>query len=853
MSDAEAVSLPPSVDDCDERSQAASEAASVSLPPSVNSDPDEPGQAGPSSGAKVAASCCRNACLETWRGKAEELQLALASLSFHERQAKIFEEVKRVVKDNSPDGSTGSGRLKWSMFGASVCRIFCQNHCFQSNPKTIDKMIQYARSGLSELPERGPRLPRETKTSDELDVWFLEVYKNLAEPLAVEGSESSKLATAAGEQHELVVDETHPLYAMSVNLDGKKSAAVPKRFLNFAVAEDLWRFYEVDVPKNEQCSRNTVMKGYQRWKRFLPLKDPGDGTKCSICATLAERKAQCSTKVEREQVNVDLKHHLECVRGDRTVNNRTNKHASEKTVYMSKDRYMKVMIDGMDQAKFCLPRHRKLAATSDASKRWRPAIHVTGVITWGLLEIYFILPSSVPKDSNMNATILARCLDIAQESLEEGQSLPDHLLVQVDNTTRESKNQHFALFLSYLASSVFKSVECHYLQVSHTKNELDQRFSTMASIIKQAECIEDLEELRDYIKSHMTTAEHRKLVVEILPNTWNFQEWFAVTGIQLSGLVSTHFEPYANHVWRFQRRADVSGEIVSELRNVTPDDGDVVLTVKQFMCSQNPSQDPVLMLPLQAAQSLKGRSLTAMSPNPFAKKTLTEFRKTANWVASDPWLLLKGQMFLEEICSLNEAGQTHGEPPKLHFVFAGDERCDFDDGPILADLDPPGPGPAPREVRVAPKKRVMRRPAAPAKRPAMMAASRASPSCPAAESGVDPLVVFGRPAESEAESESAAAAGAVNAAADADPVDQDASMAAAAELPAADPGPILGADPAAPAAAAVGQRRVMHFGCSKCRKNPAGCPGRCRKFAAEGRNDYGYDEQGNVVRFEPAE
>ena len=115
--------------------------------------------------------------------------------------------------------------------------------------------------------------------------------------------------------------------------------------------------------------------------------------------------------------------------------------------------------------------------------------------------------------------------------------------MQVDSTPRESKNQHFALFLSFLASSVFKSVECHHLQVSHTKNELDQRFSTLASIIKHAESIEDLGELRDYMQLHMTTALNRKLVVEILQNTWNFRDWLASTGLSLSGLVSTRLNP----------------------------------------------------------------------------------------------------------------------------------------------------------------------------------------------------------------------------------------------------------------------------------------------------------------------
>ena len=318
MSDAE-VSLPPSVgSELSEGSE-----GEVSLPTSVNGS-DEPG---PSSGAK-APSCCRNACLEALREKADDLQLKLRSQSFRERQALIFEEVKRVVKENSARDSDAaapaSGRLKWSMFGAPVCRIFCERHCFQSTPKTLDNMIKHARSGLVELPERGPRLARESKTSDELDVWMLDVYKNLAEPLAVEQSQGS-LPVASEEQHEIVQDDSHPLYGISVNLDGKKSATVPKRYLNFATAEDLWRFYLLDVPKDSQCSRHTFTLGYKRWKKFMPLKDPGDGTKCSICATLAEQKAQCSSKLEREQVDQDMKAHLERVRGDRSVNNRTNK------------------------------------------------------------------------------------------------------------------------------------------------------------------------------------------------------------------------------------------------------------------------------------------------------------------------------------------------------------------------------------------------------------------------------------------------------------------------------------------------------------------------------------------------
>ena len=166
-------------------------------------------------------------------------------------------------------------------------------------------------------------------------------------------------------------------------------------------------------------------------------------------------------------------------------------------------------------------------------------------------------------------TLLARCLDLAQRKLHPDRCLPDNLIVQVDNTTRESKNQHFGLFLSYLTGKVFKSIECHYLQVLHTKNELDQRFSTLSSLIKQADSIEDLSDLQDYMSKNMTSALKRELIVEIIPNT--------------------------NHLWRFCRRSDiVSGQIdESDLKVAKKDDSDVVLTVKQWMSSVEPSQGPV--------------------------------------------------------------------------------------------------------------------------------------------------------------------------------------------------------------------------------------------------------------------
>lgn len=108
----------------------------------------------------------------------------------------------------------------------------------------------------------------------------------------------------------------------------------------------------------------------------------------------------------------------------------------------------------------------------------------------GLLETFYVLGADTKKDANIKATCLAAVLDqcqIAVESLGPDYSLPRHLIVAADNTPREAKNQFFATFVALLvASNQFDTVEVQYLQVGHTNNELDQRVSSLATILSKA-------------------------------------------------------------------------------------------------------------------------------------------------------------------------------------------------------------------------------------------------------------------------------------------------------------------------------------------------------------------------------
>lgn len=230
---------------------------------------------------------------------------------------------------------------------------------------------------------------------------------------------------------------------------------------------------------------------------------------------------------------------------------------------------MKLMVDGMDQAKFRTPRN--LAASSAFSQAVRPALHLTGVIAFGLAEFYVILNPDTKKDANMNITCIGKALDLCRalvESWGADYSLPRHCLIAADNTPRETKNQIFATFASTLvARHHFESVEVQYMMTGHTKNELDQRFSTIATVLSKASVLETPSDFAAWIRNNVRPLHGKELHVIVLEETWDFQQMHQAFGLQISGLTSTHLQPDSNHVWRFELRRNLESSLPVEMHN----------------------------------------------------------------------------------------------------------------------------------------------------------------------------------------------------------------------------------------------------------------------------------------------
>ena len=204
---------------------------------------------------------------------------------------------------------------------------------------------------------------------------------------------------------------------------------------------------------------------------------------------LDEERSKAVQPEEKAEWMKEKKLHISRCLMDREVEVRSNLLSGQHAKHPTTDglgQILKITIDGMDQAKFKVPRNLK--SSSAFEKLWRPTLHVVGAIVYGYYETYFIMNADQRKDSNMNMTIICILFDLLWDDFKDTpHHLPRNLAVGFDNTARESKNQWFALFLAYLRTTrKFDGTGSQNLTMGHSHNRQDQIFSSTATLLSSA-------------------------------------------------------------------------------------------------------------------------------------------------------------------------------------------------------------------------------------------------------------------------------------------------------------------------------------------------------------------------------
>lgn len=96
----------------------------------------------------------------------------------------------------------------------------------------------------------------------------------------------------------------------------------------------------------------------------------------------------------------------------------------------------------------------------------------------------------------MQMTLISRALDIGKRILDgRGVAMPQNLVIQADNTTREQRNQYSMMFIAWLTSrGIFRSAGEMFYEVGHTHNEVDQRFVLVRTALGRAQVLQTPED-----------------------------------------------------------------------------------------------------------------------------------------------------------------------------------------------------------------------------------------------------------------------------------------------------------------------------------------------------------------------
>ena len=214
------------------------------------------------------------------------------------------------------------------------------------------------------------------------------------------------------------------------------------------------------------------------WNDKLVLRKWLPFSKCDDCIGLRNQLRDTRDKEVKEPLQKKLREHLAFVKRERAAYT-----AKRMLGTYQPEEYLSVIIDGADQSDHQLPHSAHRSHATDAA--WKLKLHLLGVLVHGRGQYVYTCPGHIAQGNNV--TIQALWDTIVQVHLNEGK-LPNHLLLQLDNTTKSCKGRYVLAFLALLVEyGIFKRVTLSFLPVGHTHEDIDQFFSCIAKILRQSD------------------------------------------------------------------------------------------------------------------------------------------------------------------------------------------------------------------------------------------------------------------------------------------------------------------------------------------------------------------------------
>lgn len=268
-----------------------------------------------------------------------------------------------------------------------------------------------------------------------------------------------------------------PIFSKNVGdqMPDEDVTVLPYRNLNAVFEEYCDDMTLIGEPTASESHFNNVFNACSNEQKVRMCRDTGTFVTCTACDAYHSRLRSAKTPLERQQLKELRRRHLEKQRIQRQ---KYYKHKLK--AMMHPEKYLSIIIDGMDQKKTDCP------VLSRYTKDEAPlGQRIIGVKVHGICNYCYIVDESVPGGSNLTIEILNRVLlDLDSKGMlpSDPQSV---LFLQVDNCG-ENKNRSMFGYLTHLVKeNIFWKVKVGFLMVGHTHEDIDQFFSVISKHLKK--------------------------------------------------------------------------------------------------------------------------------------------------------------------------------------------------------------------------------------------------------------------------------------------------------------------------------------------------------------------------------
>lgn len=355
-------------------------------------------------------------------------------------------------------------RMTYTFLGQHVCKaMFCS--LWGVGFSRMQSMLRAVRSGASGPPTdlRYLKKPMERpsiKTSY-INTFLEQLYWSEAEMLP-------ESLTDVG------VDwwpgEIDPAYQPGLALVGQDELqrmgphAVDVRWLPPGHTFEYWRSYNLLHPE-QKCSFRLFWKVWtDSWGHRLKFRALQQHALCPVCVSHKLLIKQLSGNIVQRNRQIGL---FEQHKKDQLQDRRC--YWAVRAEAMINPYYICIIVDGMDQSKFCCPRG-EIMSSKDLEALQRPRLHITAALCHNRQVLVSVSPADWPKNTNVTVELIAATLNkLSQHGLCLKKA---HLHLQLDNTSSSNKNNPLLRFCSSLTSNgVVKSVDVAFLRKGHTHED----------------------------------------------------------------------------------------------------------------------------------------------------------------------------------------------------------------------------------------------------------------------------------------------------------------------------------------------------------------------------------------------